>query len=637
MEKKNYFENQYQHFIFTRTYSRFNYALGRRETWEETVDRYFEFFKKRIPIKDAIFEKCKEYVLSCKVMPSMRALWSCGEALEKDNCAVYNCSYVVIDKVRSFSEMMYLLMCGCGVGFSVERQYVTKLPNVPLELKELENSIIVEDSRVGWATAFNEVLTSLYDGLIPKIDYSQVRSEGAILKTFGGRASGPAPLKRLIESTIQIFRGSRGRKLNSIECHDISCMIADAVVSGGVRRSSTISLSNLSDQRMKHAKDGAFWETHSHRMLANNSVAYTEKPDITIFMEEWLSLAKSGSGERGIFNREGCETIVARNGRRKTGYEWGCNPCVEIILRPEQFCNLTEVIVRSTDTLRDLLDKVQIATIMGMFQATLTDFRYLQGEWSNNCKEESLLGVSLTGVCDHPVLNDMSNLDRISDWLATMKSTAIKTATELHKKIGINMPAAITCVKPSGTVSQLVNSSSGLHRRHSLYYIRRVRISKTDPLCTMLIDQGVPWNPEVGYSSSAGSTLVFDFPLKSPRTSKFRDESNALEQLEHWKLFQENWCEHKPSLTVYVKEHEWLEVGAWVYKNWDLVSGVSFLPYDAGLYQLAPYEEITKEQYDTMVSTYPVIDFSLLDKYEAEDNTIGSKEYACVGDRCELV
>ena len=631
------FPDSYTEFIYKRTYSRWDDEKGRRETWDETVSRYFEFIKELVPSSQKRkLDKAKQYVLQLKVMPSMRALWSAGEPLKDNNITGYNCSYVVIDKPKIFSDIMFILMCGTGVGFSVERQYVINLPTVPFELKKIEDTIVFGDSREGWAEGFNALINFLYEGKIPNFNLDKIRPEGAVLKTFGGRASGPRPLKRLLEFTISLFKQSNGRKLSSLECHDLVCCICDVVVAGGTRRSATISFSNLSDQRMKHAKDGAFWEKFPYRSLANNSVAYTEKPDMYIFMEEWLSLARSGTGERGIFNREGAKKIVSSNGRRDPNYEWGGNPCLEIILRPEEFCNLTEVVVRENDTLYSLCEKVKIATILGCIQSTLTDFPVIDEQFKKNCEEERLLGVSLTGTCDHPTMGNLKNKERIQDWLNTMKLTAIETAEKWSSILGINMPAAITCVKPSGTVSQLVNSSSGIHTRYSPYYIRRVRVAKTDPISKFLIDRGIPYNPEINSSLEDATTLVFDFYIKSPKNSVCREEMTAIEQLEYWKLYQEYWCEHKPSITIYVKDSEWLETGAWVYKNWDLVSGVSFLPYDGGLYELTPYEEIDSKTYEEKIKDFPRLDFSELSEYEKSDMTEGSKEYACIGGVCEL-
>lgn len=630
--------SDYTEFIYKRTYSKWDWNKGRREEWSETINRYADFMKENIPTKlHPKLEKCRQAIEQKKVMPSMRSLWSAGPALEKNHIANYNCCYLQIDRPKAFAETLYILLCGTGVGFSVERQFIVNLPSIPCTLNEIDKEIVFEDSKEGWAVGFNELINYLYEGFIPKFDLSKIRPEGAILKTFGGRASGPRPLKRLIDFTVNLFKNAKGRKLNSLECHDLVCCICDVVVVGGVRRSSAISLSNLSDNRMKHAKDGAFWDTHPYRMLANNSVAYTEKPDMTTFMEEWLSLARSGTGERGIFNREACENIVQGIGRRNTNVDWGCNPCSEIILRPNSFCNLTEVVVRPNDTLHSLCEKVKLATLLGVIQSTFTDFPFIDSSFQYNCDEERLLGVSLTGVCDHPVLSNFLEEKRLADWLNTMKLTAIESATKYSKVMGIKMPAAITCIKPSGTVSQLVDSSSGIHLRHSPYYIRRVRSSRMDPISSFLIDSGVHYNPEVGFTYDSTNTWVFDFYTKSPKSSKFRYEVSALEQLNFWKLYQVHWCEHKPSYTCYVKDDEWLEVGAWIFKNWDIVSGISFLPYDGGVYQLAPFEEITKEKYEEEVIFNPSkLDWSKFSTYETSDFTEGAKEFACTGNTCGI-
>lgn len=632
-----YFPTTYQEFIYTRTYSRWLEDEGRRETWPETVDRYRTFFKERVPEVPELqreFEEAMKSVERLSVMPSMRALWSAGPALARDNVAGYNCSYIPIDRVKSFAEILYILMCGTGVGFSTERQYINQLPVVPQELKPVPDVILVGDSKIGWAEAFLALLNHLYNGEIPSVDLSLVRPKGSRLRTFGGRASGPEPLKELFDFTIQTFMNARGRKLNSLECYDIVTKTASIVIAGGVRRSATINLSNLSDNRMRHAKDGQFWINHPHRGLSNNSVAYTETPDITAFTEEWLSLMRSGTGERGIMNRAGLQKKVASLGRRDPNYDFGVNPCGEIILRPRQFCNLTEVVVRPGDDLYDLLVKVRHATILGVLQSTLTDFRFLDEEWEKNTKEERLLGVSLTGLRDHPVLGKVS--DKARHWLSTMKQAAILTAEEWSEALGINMPAAITCVKPSGTVSQLTDAASGIHPRYSPYYIRRVRVAATDPLSAFLRDAGVPAHPEVGETWENCTNVVFEFPIKSPSASVFRNDESAIEQLEYWKMLQTEWCEHNASNTIYVKPHEWLDVGAWVYRNFDLACGLTFLPYDGGVYQLAPYEEISKEQYEKMAATMPDIDFSQLSKYEQEDKTEGAREWACVGGSCEF-
>ncbi len=628
----------YQEFIYKRTYSRYLDKEQRRETWEETVDRYFEFFKIRVPEKLLpAYEKAKGFILEKKIMPSMRCLWAAGKALERENLAAYNCSATIINRTDVFGELLYLLMCGAGVGISVERQYVNELPNVPEVLVPDHKTIVVGDSKMGWAKAYNELIQMLYKGKIPLWDVSKIRPEGALLKTFGGRASGPKPLVQLFEFTIRKFQSALGRKFNSLEAHDICCMISSIVQVGGTRRAALISLSNLSDTRMKKAKEGQFWNTHSYRTLANNSVAYTEKPEMKIFMEEWLSLAYSGTGERGIFNRESANKIIARNGRRQPIEDAICNPCSEIILRPDGLCNLTEVIVRPKDTLNDLTEKVKFATILGILQSTLTDFSFVNENWKKNAEEERLLGVSLTGIMDHPILSNEKKADRLEDWLTAMRDTAIKVAKKWSKAMEINMPAAITCVKPSGTVSQLVDSASGIHPRYAPHYIRRVRVAKTDPISQFLIDKGVAFNPDSGTLETC-TMYVFDFPIKAPKKAVYRNDKSAIEQLMHWKMMQEFWCEHKPSMTCYVREHEWLRVGAWVYDHFDIVSGISFLPFDNSIYQLAPYEEITEEKWKELVKAFPKnIDFEELKDYEKEDNTEGAIALACTGDACEIV
>jgi len=637
----NRWETPYQEFIFTRSYSRWNYDLKRRENWEETVDRYFTFILKQAnglsKARITSILRCRDAVLARSVLPSMRLLWSAGQGVKRENISAYNCAYTPIDSIKVFSEIMYILLCGTGVGYSVERQEIEKLPEIPQDIKPTKDIVIFEDTKIGWAKGLDEYLGYLLTGNCPNVDFSKIRPEGSILKVSGGRASGPEPLRQLITFTTKIFKGAEGRKLTSLECCDLVCYIANVVVAGGVRRAACICLSNLSDLRMRDAKKGTFWTTNEQRNLANNSTCYTEKPDMHIFMEEWLSLSSSGTGERGIFNREAAKLVAEKTGRRDSSYPFGCNPCSEIILRPKQFCNLTEVVVRPKDTISELTEKVEIATILGILQSTLTDFKYLSPEWKKNCEEERLLGVSLTGIMDNPVLNNMDNPERVQDWYTAMKKTAIKTAASWSKALNINMPAAITCVKPSGTVSQLVNSSSGLHARHSEHYIRRVRVSKTDPLSKLLIDNFVPYHPENGFTFENCNTLVFEFMVDSPKNSVFRDDRTAIEQLEMWKLIQEYWCEHKPSCTVYVKDNEWLEVGAWVYKNWDIVSGIAFLPHDGGVYQLPPYTEISKNNRDSWKATYTkTVDFSKLTDYEKSDYTTGSRELACTGESCEI-
>jgi ribonucleoside-diphosphate reductase alpha chain len=579
---------------------------------------------------DSYVNQIEEAILNLEVMPSMRALMTAGPALTRDNTAGYNCSYLPVDDPKSFDEAMFILLCGTGVGFSVERQYVQKLPEVPDELFDSETTIVVKDSKEGWAKAYRQLVALLYSGEIPQWDIGLVRPAGARLKTFGGRASGPAPLVDLFNFTIKVFKDARGRKLSSIEAHDIMCKIGEIVVVGGVRRSAMISLSNLSDDRMRHAKSGEF---PSHRYLANNSVAYTEKPDSTSFMREWMALVESGTGERGIFNREASRKQAAKFGRRDEGYEFGTNPCSEIILRPYQFCNLTEVVVRATDTVDDLERKVRMATILGTIQSTYTKFPYLRKVWQRNTEEERLLGVSLTGIMDNPLMT--SKNVGLHKTLEHLRSVAVVTNHELADRLGIQQSAAITCVKPSGTVSQLVDSASGIHARHSDYYIRTVRGDNKDPLTQFMKDQGIPSEPCV---YKPDQTTVFSFPVKAPAGAVVTSDLTAIEQLEMWLMYQRHWCEHKPSVTINVKKDEWFEVGAFVYKHFDEMSGVSFLPYDDHVYQQAPYQECTKGEYQEMLSLMPeAIDWTKLSEYEQEDNTAGSQTLACSGDSCEIV
>lgn len=632
----------YQQFIHLSRYSRWLPEKGRRETWQETVDRYFNFFDEHLKdnhkfkLPKETREELRQAVLNIEVLPSMRCLMTAGEALKRDNIAGYNCSYAAINRVRAFDEILYVLMCGTGVGFSVERQFVDKLPTIAEEFSDTDTTIMVGDSKMGWAKAFRELVSLLIVGQVPKWDISKVRPAGARLKTFGGRASGPRPLDELFRFTVETFKHAAGRKLTSIECHDIVCKIAEIVVVGGVRRSALISLSNLTDERMRDAKSGAWWEANPQRALANNSVAYKEKPDIGIFMEEWLSLYKSKSGERGIFNREATKKTVSRLGdRRDPNHEFGTNPCSEIILRDREFCNLTEVVVRADDTPENLARKVRLATILGTMQATLTNFQYISSEWTKNCKEEALLGVSLTGILDNRMMHYGGLNFDLEAMLDNLRQSAIDTNKEWADKIGINPSASITCVKPSGTVSQLVDAASGIHARHAPYYIRTVRADNKDPLCMMMKEMGFPHEPDC---MKPDHTTVFSFPMKSPEDSVFRKDMSAIDQLDLWLTYQRHWCEHKPSITVTVKENEWMEVGAWVYKHFDEVSGISFLPYSDHSYRQAPYQDCTKEEYETLVAKMPKdINWSALSNYEKEDNTVGNQTYACSGDKCEIV
>jgi ribonucleoside-triphosphate reductase len=630
-------ETLYQEYIYKSRYSRFLPDLNRRENWDETINRYLDFMGKHLSEQhnfdlETVRPKIYDHIHSLKVMPSMRALMTAGKALLRDNTCGYNCSFLPIDDPKAFDEAMFILLCGTGVGFSVERQFINQMPEIPEKLYESDTIIGVKDSKEGWAKGLRQLISLLYAGEIPKWDTSKVRPAGSILKTFGGRSSGPGPLIELFKFTVKIFKQAKGRKLTSIECHDIMCKIGDVVVVGGVRRSAMISLSNLSDDRMRHAKDGDWWHATPYRRLANNSAVYSDKPDIGIFMEEWLSLYNSKSGERGIFSREACQKIARRNGRRDFNQDFGTNPCSEIILRPYGFCNLTEIVVRASDTWEDIKDKVEVATIIGTFQSTLTDFPYLRKIWQKNAEEERLLGVSLTGIYDNKMFTNLSNAT-LESKLAELRDHAITLNADLAGLLGINPAAAITCVKPSGTVSQLVDSASGIHPRHAQYYIRRIRADNKDPLTKFMKDNGVPWEPDV---MKAESTTVFSFPIKAPKGAIVRDDVDAIKHLELWSVYQKAWCEHKPSVTINVKEDEWLKVGAWVYDHFDEISGISFLPYDGGTYQQAPYEEITKEEYERLLPTIPThLDWDSL--VEIEDNVEGTQTLACsAAGGCEL-
>jgi len=628
----NYLPTDYQSFIHKSRYARWLDKEGRRETWGETVARYMENIVYPLAGKDSYVKDIEQAILSLDVMPSMRSLMTAGPAAMRDNISMYNCSYIAVDDKLAFDEAMHVLMCGTGVGFSVERQYVQKLPEVP-ELFDSETNIVVKDSKEGWSKALRQVIALLYIGEIPTWDVSRVRPAGARLKTFGGRASGPAPLIDLFNFTIKTFKDAQGRKLSSIECHDIMCKIGEVVVVGGVRRSAMISLSNLSDDRMRTAKSGAWWDNNPHRALANNSVAYSEKPDSLSFMREWMALVESGSGERGIFNREAAKKQAAKNGRRDADHEFGTNPCSEIILRSGQVCNLTECVVRATDNLADLERKVRIATILGTIQSTFTKFPYLRKLWQRNTEEERLLGVSLTGIMDNPLLTTAnSGLDQT---LEHLRSIAVSTNAEWAKRLGIPASTAISCVKPSGTVSQLVNSASGIHSRHSPYYIRTVRGDNKDPLTQFMMDQGIPHEPDV---MKPDQTTVFSFPQKAPDGAVCTKDTTAIDQLKMWLMYQRHWCEHKPSVTINVRPDEWLSVGAFVYEHFDEMSGVSFLPFHEHTYQQAPYQDCSKTDYDTLLSCMPSsIDWEKLSEYEQEDNTAGSQTLACSGDSCEIV
>ncbi|RMD78841.1 MAG: ribonucleoside-triphosphate reductase [Lentisphaerae bacterium] len=629
---------QYQSFIHLSRYARWLEDEQRRETWPETVDRYINFMcdEQCSGLIDSETRKeLRQAILNLEVMPSMRALMTAGPALARDNVAGFNCSYVAIDHPHAFDEILYILMCGTGVGFSVERQYINKLPQVA-ERFRLSNSVIrVEDSKVGWADAFRELISFLYSGSIPRWDLTHIRKAGERLKTFGGRASGPEPLDDLFKFTCNIFKQAAGRKLTSLECHDICCKIGEVVVVGGVRRSALISLSNPSDDRMRHAKSGEWWKTDPQRALANNSACYTEKPGMDTFMREWLALYSSKSGERGIFNREAARYQAKRYDRRDPDHDFGTNPCSEIILRSCQFCNLSEVVVRSDDTLESLMRKVRLATILGTMQATLTNFRYLRDIWRQNTQEEALLGVSLTGIMDNALMAGRKGEETLREHLRLLRQEAVETNKEWASRLGINPSAAITCVKPSGTVSQLVDCASGIHPRYSRYYYRRVRADRKDPLAQLMIASNFPYEEDL---MKPEHNVIFTFPVKAPENAILRDEISALDQLRLWKIYQDEWCEHKPSITVYVREHEWMEVGAWVYQNFDQISGIAFLPYSDHAYRQAPYEECREEDYMALLEKMPKdMDWMRLREFELEDNTTGTQELACVAGACELV
>ena len=624
--------DQYQQFIHKSRYARWMPDHSRRETWSETVFRYVSFWRDREQITVKEGQKMYDAIHNLEVMPSMRCMMTAGVALDKDNVAGFNCSYLHIDSPRSFDELMYVLMCGTGVGFSVERNFINKLPEIAESFHKTDSLIVVSDSKIGWASAFRELIAMLYAGKIPQWDVSRVRGSGERLKTFGGRASGPEPLVDLFNFCIEVFQKAKGRKLTSIECHDIVCKIADIVVVGGVRRSALISLSNLSDQRMAKAKSGDWWRNEGQRALANNSVAYTEKPDFQSFLSEMQTMYESKAGERGIFSRVAAQKIAARNGRRDAEQDFGTNPCCEIILRSNQFCNLSEVVVRADDTLKTLKAKVEVAAMIGTLQATLTDFRYLRNLWKRNTEEEALLGLSMTGIMDHPVIG--SATDKTEQWLEELKDVAVKTNKKWAEKLGINQSVAITCVKPSGTVSQLVDSASGIHPRFSKHYIRRVRSDKKDPLAVFMEQAGFPVEQDVMSPSSS----VFSFPVKAPKASTTVKQVGAMQQLALWKAYQNHWCEHKPSITVYYTDDEFLQVAQWIWDNFDICSGISLLPVSDHVYQQAPYEDISAEDYDKLLAEMPKgVDWNDLVNFEQEDNTTGSQELACVGGTCEIV
>jgi len=626
----------YQQFISKSRYSRYLPEKNRREHWEESVIRYFNFIENHLAEKHnyilspELRTELQLAVYNLEVMPSMRAIMTAGKALERDNTAGYNCSYLPIDDPKAFDEAMYILLCGTGVGFSVEQKYVNQLPEVPDQLFDSQTTVVVADSKEGWAKSLRQLIALLYSGEVPKWDLSKVRKAGERLKTFGGRASGPGPLEELFKFTVNKFRGAAGRRLSSLECHDLLCKIGEVVVVGGVRRSAMISLSDLEDDRMRSAKSGNWWEQNGQRALANNSATYTTKPDIGQFLQEWTSLYNSHSGERGIFSREASKSQAEKNGRRNSNYDFGTNPCSEIILRPYQFCNLTEVVVRAEDTVESLSRKVRIATILGTFQSTLTHFPYLRKIWAKNTEEERLLGVSLTGILDNEWMGHVC--EETAKKLEQLRQVSVDTNAEFANTLGINQSTAITCVKPSGTVSQLVNSASGIHTRHSPYYIRRVRGDKKDPLTKFLTEAGIPTEDCV---MRPDSTAVFSFPVKAPDNARTRDHLTALQHLDLWLMYQRHWCEHKPSVTISVKEDEWMDVGAWVWRNFDEISGISFLPWDGGSYRQAPYEECNKEQYEELLAKMPsALVWDGLK--EEDDNVEGAQTLACASGWCEI-
>jgi ribonucleoside-triphosphate reductase (thioredoxin) len=642
--------DNYSKFIAASRYARWQDSEGRRETWEETAARYVSYWGNKLGNEEK--QKITSAIVNLEVMPSMRCVMTAGPALDRDNVAGFNCSYLPIDHPKAFDELMYILMCGTGVGFSVERQYIAKLPEIAETLHPTDTTIDVADSKIGWAKAMRQLIAMLYAGEVPSWDVSKVRAAGERLKIFGGRASGPKPLVDLFQYTVDAFKKAAGRKLNSLECHDLCCKIAEVIVVGGVRRSALISLSNPSDGRLRNAKSGQWWEEQGQRALANNSACYTEKPEFNFFMDEMKALYDSKSGERGVFSRVAAQKIAARNKRREANHDFGTNPCSEIILRPNQFCNLSEVVVREDDTLDSLKEKVRIAAILGTLQATLTDFRYLRAVWKKNTEEEALLGVSLTGIMDAKITNSGKDLDVV---LSTLREVAVETNKKWAKRLGINQAAAITCVKPSGTVSQLVNSASGIHPRFSPYYIRTVRADSKDPMAQYMLKAGFPCEvdatkvtrkPSVDNDRSHlkpteqdlyhGTTLIFSFPVKSPEGAIYTTDMGALEQLKLWKIYQDNWCEHKPSITVYYKDDEFFDICSWMWKNFDMMSGISLLPYSDHTYDQAPYTECTEAQYTALQKIMPEFDWQALAAFEFEDMTTGSQELACVGGMCEI-
>lgn len=634
-ESKNYFRNPLAEFVYYRSYSKWMEDKNRRETWIETVSRFMDYMKEEMgnKLSEKDYSRIHEAILNQRVIPSMRLLWSAGPAARKTHVAAYNCSYIAITDLRDFAEIMYVAMCGTGVGFSVENKFINQLPLIQPQSGEVLPTHVVEDSKEGWADAFHLALKTWFSGNDISFDYSKIRPKGARLHTMGGRASGPAPLIDLMNFSREIIMKKQGQKLSSLEVHDIACKVGEIVIMGGVRRSAMISLSDLGDESLRHSKDGQFWNQAPHRIMANNSAVYEVKPTSQEFLKEWNALVSSGSGERGIFNR-GCLTNQLPQ-RRIDAFDagnpsdWGTNPCGEITLRSKQFCNLTSIVVRKEDTLETMLENVELASILGTYQASLTNFPYLSKEWRENCEKEALLGVSLTGYFDNELVRNIGVLDQL-------RLKAIEVNKEYAKKIGINQSTCVTCIKPSGNSSQLLDTASGMHPRYSQYYIRRVRVSSTDPIYKMMKDQGIPCKPEVGQSEDNATTWVLEFPVKAPENAIVKDDVSALELLEEWKKLKVHFTEHNPSVTIYVGDSEWIEVANWIYDNWEIVGGLSFLPRSDFVYQLAPYEEITREAYEEMTKDIKEIDFSELVTYEFEDETQGSKELACAGGSCEI-
>jgi len=632
--------NEYQKFIHLSRYARWIEQENRRETWPETVKRYFDFFATHLKdqhqytLTPELRKELEGAVLALKIMPSMRCLMTAGEALSRENVAGYNCSYIAIDSPRAFDEILYVLMNGTGVGFSVESQYVEQMPRVSEDIHDTDTVIHVSDSKLGWAKALKELIAMLYVGQVPSWNMSRVRPAGSPLKTFGGRASGPEPLVELFKFCVRTFGNALGRRLTTLECHDIVCKIAEVVVVGGVRRSALISLSDIHDDRMRGAKNGEWWGMNSQRALSNNSyVAHRERPTLGTFIDEWKSLYESKSGERGVFSRYGAQAQAKKTERRDPDHDFGTNPCSEIILRNREFCNLSEVVVRENDTLASLKQKVRLATILGTFQSTLTTFKYISKEWAKNCKEERLLGVSLTGIMDSSMTNGTdAGLEKRLD---TLRTVAVETNKELAAELKIPQSTSVTCVKPSGTVSNLVDSASGIHARHAEYYIRTVRADKKDPLAQLMIESGFYAESDV---TRPEHTWVFYFPQKAPKGAITRNQRTAIQQLEFWRLYQNHWCEHKPSATIYVQEEEWLDVGAWIYRHFDTVSGLAFLPNLEHIYKQAPYIDCSKEEYEEWVKKTPEnVDWTKLSVYENTDTTTGSQELACVAGACDIV